>query len=53
VIAGRLCERLDLGPAAPERQWPPELLLERLYLQLAPRMAPAPTPTPPPPGMPV
>jgi hypothetical protein len=49
VIAGRLCERLDLGPGAPERQWPPELLLERLYLQLLPRMAPS----PPAPGMPV
>jgi uncharacterized RDD family membrane protein YckC len=49
VIAGRLCERLELGPGAPERQWPPELLLERLYLQLLPRMAPS----PPAPGMPV
>ena len=49
VIAGRLCERLELGPGAPERLWPPELLLERLYLQLLPRMAPS----PPVPGMPV
>ena len=49
VIAERLCERLELPPGAPERQWPPELLLERLYLQLLPRMAPA----PPAPGMPV
>jgi uncharacterized RDD family membrane protein YckC len=50
VIAGRLCERLDLGPTAPERQLPPELLLERLYLQLAPRMG---APSPPGPGSPV
>ncbi|MEA2672710.1 MAG: hypothetical protein QOG45_2930, partial [Chloroflexota bacterium] len=49
VMAERLCERLQLGPGAPERQWPPELLLERLYLQLVPRMAPS----PPAPGMPV
>src|SRR5207237_293888 len=49
VIAERLCERLGLAPGAPERQWPPELLLERLYLQLLPRMAPA----PPGHGMPV
>jgi hypothetical protein len=49
VIAERLCERLELGPGAPERLWPPELLLERLYLQLLPRMAPS----PPAPGMPV
>jgi uncharacterized RDD family membrane protein YckC len=49
VMAERLCQRLELGPAAPERQWPPELLLERLYLQLQPRMAPY----PPAPGMPV
>ena len=49
VIAGRLCERLELPAGAPERQWPPELLLERLYLQLLPRMAPA----PPVPGTPV
>ena len=48
VIAARLCERLELAPGAPERQWPAELLLERLYLQLLPRMAPA----PPGPGMP-
>lgn len=49
VIATRLCDRLGLAPDAPERRWPPELLLERLYLQLLPRMAPA----PPPPGLPV
>jgi uncharacterized RDD family membrane protein YckC len=36
-IAGRLLERLALPAGAPERMWPPELLLERLYLQLAPR----------------
>lgn len=36
-MAERLQERLGLGPAAPERRWPPELFLERLYLQLAQR----------------
>ncbi|HEX3607375.1 MAG TPA: RDD family protein [Candidatus Dormibacteraeota bacterium] len=51
VIAARLCERLELDTTAPERQWPAELLLERLYLQLEPRMAPA--PAQPGPGMPV
>ena len=33
----RLLDRLALPPGAPERMWPPELFLERLYLQLAPR----------------
>jgi uncharacterized RDD family membrane protein YckC len=30
----RLLDRMQLPDAAPERQWPPELFLERLYLQL-------------------
>jgi uncharacterized RDD family membrane protein YckC len=30
----RLLDRMQLPAAAPERQWPPELFLERLYLQL-------------------
>jgi uncharacterized RDD family membrane protein YckC len=46
VIAARLRERLALDPAAPEQQWPAELLLERLYLQLAPRMGAPPAPPP-------
>ena len=33
-LAARLYERLQLPPQAPERMWPPELLIERLYLQL-------------------
>ena len=33
-LAARLCERLQLPPSAPERMWPPELFIERLYLQL-------------------
>jgi hypothetical protein len=37
-IAARMIERLGLDPSAPERMWPPELLLERLYLQLDTRM---------------
>ena len=36
-IAQRMLVRLDLPPTAPERQWPPELFLERLYLQLQER----------------
>jgi uncharacterized RDD family membrane protein YckC len=36
-LAGRLLDRMELPAGAPERMWPPELLLERLYLQLAPR----------------
>ena len=36
-ISDRLVDRLQLDAAAPERQWPPELLLERLYLQLQAR----------------
>ena len=30
----RLLDRMEVPEAAPERQWPPELFLERLYLQL-------------------
>jgi uncharacterized RDD family membrane protein YckC len=37
-IATRMLDRLALGPSAPERLWPPELLLERLYLQLDQRL---------------
>lgn len=33
-LATRLGERLQLAPTAPERMWPAELFLERLYLQL-------------------
>ena len=33
-IARRLLDRLGLPPEAPERLWPPELLIERVYLQL-------------------
>jgi uncharacterized RDD family membrane protein YckC len=33
-MTGRLLDRMQLPLSAPERQWPPELLLERLYLQL-------------------
>ncbi|MHB8717944.1 MAG: RDD family protein [Candidatus Dormibacteria bacterium] len=36
-IAQRLVVRLDLPPGAPERLWPPELLIERVYLQLEER----------------
>jgi uncharacterized RDD family membrane protein YckC len=36
-LASRLYDRLDLPPGAPERSWPPELFIERLYLQLAAR----------------
>jgi uncharacterized RDD family membrane protein YckC len=36
-IARRLLDRLALPPNAPERLWPPELLLERVYLQLEQR----------------
>ena len=37
-IAQRLFERMKLPDGAPERMWPPELFLERLYLQLAARL---------------
>ncbi len=33
-IARRLLDRLGLPPGAPERLWPPELFIERVYLQL-------------------
>jgi hypothetical protein len=33
-IAKRLLDRLDLPPGAPERLWPAELFIERIYLQL-------------------
>jgi len=33
-IAKRLLDRLGLPPGAPERLWPPELFIERVYLQL-------------------
>jgi uncharacterized RDD family membrane protein YckC len=57
-LAVRLLDRMQLPPGAPERMWPPELLLERLYLQLAPRLGagdPPPRPAPyphPAPGAP-
>lgn len=36
-MAAKLYDRLELPWAAPERMWPPELFLERLYLQLVAR----------------
>ncbi len=39
-LAGRLLERMELPFGAPERMWPPELFLERLYMQLAARLQP-------------
>ena len=36
-MSARLMVRLQLPAAAPERLWPPELFLERLYLQLRAR----------------
>ncbi len=36
-MTSRLLDRMQLPQAAPERQWPPELFLERLYLQLQAR----------------
>ena len=36
-LATVLLDRMQLPASAPERIWPPELLMERLYLQLAPR----------------
>ncbi len=36
-IGSRLLDRMHLAATAPERQWPPELFLERLYLQLQAR----------------
>jgi len=37
-LAARLFDRMELPAGAPERMWPPELFLERLYLQLVPRL---------------
>jgi len=37
-IATRLFERMELPSSAPERMWPPELFVERLYLQLGQRL---------------
>lgn len=37
-LAAKLYDRLQLPWSAPERMWPPELFLERLYLQLAARL---------------
>ncbi|HZS13125.1 MAG TPA: RDD family protein [Candidatus Dormibacteraeota bacterium] len=34
----KLFDRLQLAPSAPERIWPPELFVERLYLQLSARL---------------
>ena len=36
-MATKLYDRMELPWSAPERQWPPELFLERLYLQLLAR----------------
>jgi uncharacterized RDD family membrane protein YckC len=36
-LAAKLQDRMQLAGDAPERRWPPELFVERLYLQLAPR----------------
>jgi hypothetical protein len=33
-MAARLLDRMQMPAGAPERLWPPELFLERLYLQL-------------------
>jgi uncharacterized RDD family membrane protein YckC len=35
ALAARLLDRMALPASAPERQWPPELFVERLYLQLS------------------
>ena len=37
-MSQKLFERMGLTPAAPERIWPPELFIERLYLQLSARL---------------
>ena len=49
-LALRLLDRMQLPPGAPERMWPPELFLERLFLQLAPRFSGGGPPPPPVPG---
>ncbi|MGD0449256.1 MAG: RDD family protein [Candidatus Dormibacteria bacterium] len=36
-LTARLLDRMELPLGAPERRWPPELFLERLFMQLAPR----------------
>jgi hypothetical protein len=36
-MSTRLLDRMQVPASAPERQWPPELFLERLYLQLSAR----------------
>lgn len=41
AMATRLYDRLSLPPGAPERSWPPELFVERLYLQLTARGLPS------------
>jgi uncharacterized RDD family membrane protein YckC len=37
-MAQKLFERMGIAPTAPERIWPPELFVERLYLQLSARL---------------
>ena len=37
-MAQKLFERMQMAPNAPERIWPPELFIERLYLQLSARL---------------
>jgi uncharacterized RDD family membrane protein YckC len=37
-MSAKLFERMGLAPTAPERIWPPELFIERLYLQLSARL---------------
>ncbi len=37
----KLFDRMQLAPTAPERMWPPELFIERLYLQLSARLGQA------------
>jgi uncharacterized RDD family membrane protein YckC len=37
-IAAKLFDRMELPATAPERMWPPELFVERLYLQLGQRL---------------
>jgi uncharacterized RDD family membrane protein YckC len=37
-MAVKLFDRMGLPPSAPERMWPPELFIERLYLQLSARL---------------
>jgi uncharacterized RDD family membrane protein YckC len=49
-LTARLLDRMELPPGAPERMWPPELFLERLFMQLAPRFESGGPPPSPPPG---